>query len=107
MTYVVDKVEIGQVDLRVLWFPLVNIIPEFLHTHFHVNITFIRRTSGRLGTFAYEGARERKALSLSFVFESFNTARIHSTLRVQAEQRNATDIYTVTNFIICQLRHYC
>jgi hypothetical protein len=45
--FIVDKVALGQVSLRVLRFAPVSIIPPMLHNHIDFNITFRRRTSGR------------------------------------------------------------
>jgi len=51
MRYVVDNVELGQDFLCVLRSYLGHNIPPTLHNHFHINITLVRRTSGRkLGT---------------------------------------------------------
>lgn len=50
--FAVDKVAISHVSLPVLIFVPVSVIPPMLHSHFHINATFIRRTSGRsLGSF--------------------------------------------------------
>jgi hypothetical protein len=49
--FVVDEVALWKVFLSVLGFCPVSTIPPMLHTHRHLNITFIRRASGRsLGT---------------------------------------------------------
>jgi hypothetical protein len=47
MGFVVDKVTVGQVFLRVHQYPSVSTIPTALHTQVHLNITVIKRTSGR------------------------------------------------------------
>jgi len=50
--FVVDKVALWQVFLRVLRFYPLSIIPANLHTHLHVRVAVTRRTNGRsLGTF--------------------------------------------------------
>jgi hypothetical protein len=61
--FLVGKVALWQVSLPVLRFSLVIIIPPTFHTHLYLNITIIRRTSGRsLGTLrkrcllCYQGA---------------------------------------------------
>jgi hypothetical protein len=38
---------VGQVFIRVIWFPLVGIISQLLHTHLHLNTDVIRRTTRR------------------------------------------------------------
>ena len=54
MRYVVDNVELAPVFLWVQRSSLDHNIPPTLHNHFHLNITLIRRTSGRkLGTLKY------------------------------------------------------
>jgi hypothetical protein len=51
MIFVVDKVALGQVFLRLLRFPPVSIIPPVLHTHLYLHTVLQRRTNGRsLGT---------------------------------------------------------
>ena len=44
--FVVDKVAVGQVILRVLRISPVNIIPTLLQTHRHLQISLTRRTNG-------------------------------------------------------------
>ena len=44
--FAVDKVAVSQVSLSVLLVSPVTIIPPILLSHFHINATFIRRTSG-------------------------------------------------------------
>jgi hypothetical protein len=44
--FMVDKLALGQVFLRVLQFPPIYIIPPMLHTCLHVHTTFTRRTMG-------------------------------------------------------------
>jgi len=45
--FLVDKVRVGQIFLRVLRYAAVSTIQTLLHTQVHLNITVIRRTSGR------------------------------------------------------------
>jgi hypothetical protein len=45
--FTVNKVALWQVFLRVLRFSPARISPPMLHTHLHLNTTFIRRLSGR------------------------------------------------------------
>ena len=45
--FLVDKVRVGQIFLRVLRYAAVSTIPTLLHNQVHLNITVIRRTSGR------------------------------------------------------------
>jgi len=61
--FLVGKVTLWQVSIPVLRFSHVSIIPPMLHTHLYLNITVIRRTSGRSlgslrkhGSFGYQGA---------------------------------------------------
>jgi len=50
--FVMDRVTLGLVFLRVLRFPPVSISPPILHTHVHRNTVLIGRTSERsVGTF--------------------------------------------------------
>jgi len=50
--FVVDKVALWQVCLRVLRFYSLSIIPTKLHTQLHLRVAVTRRTNGRsLGTF--------------------------------------------------------
>ena len=44
--YVVDKVALGQVNLRVLRLPPVSTTPTVLHTHRHLQVTFTRQKNG-------------------------------------------------------------
>ena len=39
----VDKVALGKVFLLVLRFSLASIIPQMLHTHFHLHVALTRR----------------------------------------------------------------
>jgi len=48
MTFVVGKVTLGRVILRVLWASPVSIVAPMLHTHLDLNTTLIRKTSGRI-----------------------------------------------------------
>jgi hypothetical protein len=68
---VVDKVALRQGFLRILWLSPTSIIPPMSQTHFHVHVTFTRRTNGRsLGSFktqcclANRGASDRTIVSL-------------------------------------------
>jgi hypothetical protein len=45
--FVVDKVALGQVFLRILQFSPVSIIPPMLHTYFNINAALVRRTTRR------------------------------------------------------------
>ena len=47
LRFVVDKVTLGQALGRVLLVRHVSVITPLLHTHFKLNMTLIRRTSGR------------------------------------------------------------
>jgi len=48
MTFVVGKVTLGRVILRVLGPSPVSIVAPFLRTHFDLNTTLIRKASGRI-----------------------------------------------------------
>jgi len=55
--FVLGKVAMGRVFLRVRPFPPVSTIPALLHTHLHLYVVFNRRTKGRsLGTFQQSDA---------------------------------------------------
>jgi hypothetical protein len=57
--FVVDKVALGQVFLRVLRFSPVNITPTMYRNQLHLTNTPIRRTSGlRLGTLTVSDIEE-------------------------------------------------
>ena len=69
--FVVDKVTLGHVFLRLLRFSPVSIIPPLLRTHLHIQFAVIRRTNGRiLGAFrkavifGNRGTLDRKEISL-------------------------------------------
>jgi len=54
---VVEKVAVGQVFLRLMWFPPVNIIPPMSHTPLHLHTALTRWTNERsLGTFQQSNA---------------------------------------------------
>jgi hypothetical protein len=42
-----DKVTLGRISPRVLWFSFVSIIPPMAYTHHHFNIILVGRASGR------------------------------------------------------------
>jgi hypothetical protein len=46
--YVVDKVALGRVFLRVLRFLPVTVIPPVLHTHLHLHVALTTQTKGRM-----------------------------------------------------------
>lgn len=48
MTFVVGKVTLGRVILRVLGLSPVSIVAPILRTHFDLNTTLIRKTSERI-----------------------------------------------------------
>jgi len=51
-TFLVDKVALGRILLRVLRFYPLGIIPTKLHTQLHLRVAVNRKTNGRsLGTF--------------------------------------------------------
>jgi hypothetical protein len=76
---VVDRVALEQVYLRVLGFSLVSIISSMLLIHFHINNTFVRRTSGpSIGTLKKiivlrKTENVGQKFSFAFVFEVLST----------------------------------
>jgi hypothetical protein len=52
----------------------VSFIPPTLHTHFYLNITLVRRTSGRWvgNSFGYLGVLEKKNVHIFLCFQKFN-----------------------------------
>jgi hypothetical protein len=59
---VVDKVAMGQVNLRVLRFSPVNTTPTVLHTHLHLHVTFTRQTDD-----VWETAKSKVLSDLTFM----------------------------------------
>jgi len=50
--FVVDRLALGQVSIRVLRFPPVSIIPPMLRIYLHPRVALTRRADGRsVGTF--------------------------------------------------------
>jgi hypothetical protein len=90
MRYMVYKVALGHVCLRVLRFSPVCIIPSMLHLHLHVACNL--RTNGQsLRTFhkrcwfVNRGALNRKALPLLFSLYRFSSASvIQAVLHIQS-----------------------
>ena len=55
--FVVNKVALGQVSVKVLRFSPVSVILPMLHIRFHLHVALTRRTKGRiLGTFKTNSA---------------------------------------------------
>jgi hypothetical protein len=93
VTFVVDRVALGQVFIPVLRFSPVSIIPSMLHTQLHLHVALTRRTNRRsLGTFRNSSAlsavgerwiekyskAEFKGLNIIHLFRNVNLFSIFS-----------------------------